>query len=97
MKVADKGTPNLGTTNNFNVIVNPVSKPGWGTISYNGTQLNITVSGGTVGPDYVVEVSTNLTGWQTWLTTNSPPQPSNFADTTISNSPAKFYRVRMSP
>jgi pectin methylesterase-like acyl-CoA thioesterase len=97
VKVTDNGTPNLSTTNNFNVIVNPVSKPGLGTISYSGTQLSITVSGGTVGPDYVVDASTNLTDWQTLLTTNLPPQPFTFADTTISTAPAKFYRVRLVP
>jgi hypothetical protein len=66
-------------------------------VSYNGTQVSIMVNGETVGPDYVVEVSTNLTGWQTLLTTNSPPQPFSFSDTTVSTSPAKFYRVRLSP
>ncbi len=95
--VADNGTPSLSATNNFNVIVNPVSKPGLGTISYNGTQFSATVSAGTIGPDYVVEISTNLTGWQALLTTNSPPQPFTFTDTTVSSAPAKFYRVRLSP
>lgn len=97
VEVTDNGTPNLSATNNFNVIVNPVSKPSLGTISYNGTQLSFTVNGGPVGPDYVVEVSTNLTGWQTLLTTNSPPQPFIFTDITTSIAPARFYRVRLSP
>jgi pectin methylesterase-like acyl-CoA thioesterase len=95
--VTDNGTPNLSATNNFNVIVNPVSKPSLGTISYNGTQLSFTVNSGTVGPDYVVEVSTNLTGWQTLLTTNSPPQPFTFTDAIASGAPTRFYRVRLSP
>ena len=97
VEVTDNGTPNLSATNNFKVIVNPVSKPSLGTILYNGTQLNVMVNSGTVGPDYVVEVSTNLTGWQTLLTTNSPPQPFTFTDTTISTASARFYRVRLSP
>lgn len=95
--VADNGTPSLSATNNFKVIVNPVSKPSLGTVSYNNTQLSVTVNGGTVGPDYVVDISTNLTGWQTLLTTNSPPQPFNFTDTTISTAHSKFYRIRLSP
>jgi len=95
--VADNGTPSLSATNKFNVVVNPVSKPGLGTISYNSTQLNVTVNGGTVGPDYVVEVSTNLSGWQVLLVTNSPPQPFIFTDRPVSDAPAKFYRVRLSP
>jgi pectin methylesterase-like acyl-CoA thioesterase len=97
VEVTDNGTPNLSATNNFNVIVNPVSKPSLGTILYNGTQLSVTVNGGTVGPDYVVEISTNLTGWQPLLTSNSPPQPFTFTDTTTSTAPARFYRVRLSP
>jgi hypothetical protein len=97
VEVTDNGTPNLSATNNFKVIVNPVSKPGLGTISYNGTQLSLTVSGGSVGPDYIVEASTNLTAWQTLLATNSPPQPFTFTDAGVSNTPAKFYRVRLSP
>ena len=97
VEVTDNGAPNLSATNNFNVIVNPVSKPSLGTILYNGTQLSLTVNGGTIGPDYVVEVSTNLTSWQALLTTNSPPQPFTFTDATTSIAPAKFYRVRLSP
>jgi pectin methylesterase-like acyl-CoA thioesterase len=95
--VTDNGTPNLSATNKFNVIVNPVSKPALGIISYSGTQLSFAVDGGTVGPDYVVEVSTNLTGWQTLLTTNSPPQPFTFSEATTSGAAATFYRVRLSP
>lgn len=97
VKVTDNGTPNLIATNNFNVIVNPVSKPSLGTVSYSGTQLSVTVNSGTVGPDYVVEVSTNLASWQAWQTNNSPPQPLTFTDTTVSTEPTKFYRVKLSP
>jgi len=97
VKVTDNGTPNLSATNNFNVIVNPVSKPSLGTISFNATQLSVTVNGGTAGPDYVVEFSTNLIDWQTLLTTNSPPQPFTFTDAIVSNVQAKFYRVGLSP
>ena len=95
--VTDNGTPNLSATNNFKVIVNPVSRPSLGMVLYSGKQLSFTAASGTVGPDYVVEVSTNLAGWQTWLTNNSPPQPFTFTDTTVSTAPAKFYRVRLAP
>jgi pectin methylesterase-like acyl-CoA thioesterase len=97
VEVTDNGTPNLSATNNFKIIVNRISRPSLGTISYNGTQLSFAVNGGTVGPDYVVEVSTNLIGWQNLLTSNSPPQPFTFADATISGASTKFYRVRLSP
>ena len=97
VKVADNGTPNLSATNQFIVMVNPVSKPGMGTISYEGTQLSFMITGGTTGPDYVVEASTNLTVWQTLLTTNSPPQPFAFTDTPPAVASKRFYRVRLSP
>ena len=95
--VTDNGTPSMSATQNFNVIVNPVLVPKLGTVSLNGMQLSVPVSGGTVGPDYVVEVSTNLTGWQTLVTTNTPPQPFVLTDTNPPTAPAKFYRIRLSP
>jgi pectin methylesterase-like acyl-CoA thioesterase/regulation of enolase protein 1 (concanavalin A-like superfamily) len=97
VKVADNGTPNLCATNRFNVTVNPLSKPALGGVARNGAQVNITVWGGTVGPDYVVEVSTNLVNWETLLETNSPPQPFTLTNTLAFGAPAEFYRVRLSP
>ena len=95
--VTDNGSPTMSATQNFSVVVNPVLAPKLGTVSLNGMQLSVPVSGGTVGPDYVVEVSSNLTGWQTLLTTNSPPQPFVITDTNPPVGPAKFYRIRLSP
>jgi hypothetical protein len=97
VKVTDNGTPNLSATNNFKVIVNPASKPSLGSVSFSGNQLSITVNGGTVGPDYVVEVSSNLTDWQTLVMSNTPPEPFLFTDTNNQTAPAKYYRIKLSP
>jgi pectin methylesterase-like acyl-CoA thioesterase len=97
IKVTDNGSPNLSATNDFKVIVNPASKPSLGAILYNGSLLSVTVSGGTVGPDYVIETSTNLSSWQTLLITNSPPPTFIFADTNNASFPMRFYRARLAP
>lgn len=96
--VTDNGTPNLSATNSFNIIVNPLTLPTVNTVSYAGGQFSLTVNG-QVGPDYAVQVSTNLTGgnWTTLFTTNSPPSPFTFTDSSAGLVPVQFYRVVVGP
>ncbi len=95
IEVSDSGMPGLNATQSFNVTVNPLTQPSV-TSSTVGGQLHLTVAG-EVGPDYAVQASTNLTGWQTIFTTNSPPTPFNWIDPNTSTFPVRFYRVVAGP
>jgi len=93
----DNGTPNLSATNGFNVIVNPLTQPNLATPSYSNGQFSVSVSG-EVGPDYALQVSTNLSSgtWVTLLETNSPPSPFTFTDINATNA-QQFYRILVGP
>jgi aryl-phospho-beta-D-glucosidase BglC (GH1 family) len=95
LKVSDNGTPSLSATQSFSVIVNPLSLPGISNISVAGGQISFSV-GGQSGPDYAIETSTNLTQWGNAYITNSPALPFNWADA-ATNSPLRFYRVKLGP
>lgn len=60
-------------------------------------QFSFTINGQS-GPNYSVQVSTNLVGdnWMTIFTTNAPALPLTFTDTN-SLQPAQFYRVVAGP
>ena len=95
--VTDNGTPSMSATNSFTVVVNPVIAASLGTATYSGSQFSLTVSGGTAGPDYILQGSTNLFDWVDLLTNSSPALPFTLQDTNTSAFPARFYRVRISP
>jgi autotransporter-associated beta strand protein len=94
----DDGAPNLSGTNSFTVIVNPLTSPSVSTFSYAGGQFSLTVNG-QVGPDYAVQVSTNLAlgYWTTLFITNSPPSPFTFVDPAAGAEPMQFYRIKVGP
>ena len=52
---------------------------------------------GPIGPDYLLQRSSNLTTWSTILTTTPPVSPFTLTDTNAALLPAAFYRVRLSP
>ncbi|MGH7991907.1 MAG: immunoglobulin domain-containing protein [Limisphaerales bacterium] len=95
VKVSDNGTPSLSATQSFTVTVNPLTQPSVTSTTVGG-QLHLTVAG-EVGPDYAVQASTNLAGWQTIFTTNSPPTPFDWTDPNTSTFPVRFYRVVVGP
>jgi hypothetical protein len=95
LQVSDNGTPPLSATQSFSVVVNPLSAPGISSLSFNGGQMGFNVSGQS-GPDYAIEISTNLTQWSNIFITNSPALP--FAWTgTNSAAPQRFYRIKLGP
>jgi hypothetical protein len=96
LTVTDNGSPNLSATNSFNVIVNPVAPPATSSASYAGGQFSLTVNGD-FGPDYILQVSTNLVDWQGLFTNSSPSLPFTFVDTNAAAVPAQFYRVLLGP
>ena len=96
IQVTDSGQPNLSATNNFSVIVNPVSQPMLSSIAVSGGQIHLLVNGPS-GPDYTLLTSTNLVAWQPMLTVTSPVPPLVLVDTNSPNGTARFYRVQLGP
>jgi hypothetical protein len=94
--VTDNGTPNLGATQNFSVVVNPLAQPNISLSGISGGRFGFTLSG-QVGPDYAVQRSTNLTSWDTLLITNPAAMPFNWSGTGASFLPQQFYRVKVGP
>ena len=95
LQVSDNGTPSLSATQSFTVTVNPLTQPSFGNISAAGGQFSFNVSGQT-GPDYAIEMSTNLVQWSNVFITNSPTLPFNWTDD-ATNSPQRFYRIKLGP
>ena len=52
---------------------------------------------GDVGPNYIIQSSTNLTDWESLYTTNPAVMPFNWFDPNASNFPARFFRVNYNP
>lgn len=91
----DDGTPALSATNSYTITVGSLLPIGVSSAVTAPGQLTLTITAA-VGPDYAVEVSTNLTSWSTLFTTNAPPSPFTWdADTTAS--PLQFYRIKAGP
>jgi hypothetical protein len=96
IEVADNGTPSMSATQSFTVTVNPLTQPTAASIVLNNGQLGFQVSGQT-GPDYAVQVSSNLFNWSTLFITNSPPMPFTWTDTNAATLPVQFYRIKVGP
>jgi len=94
--VTDNGTPNLGATQDFSVLVNPLTQPNVASSTWLGGQFNLSVTGQT-GPDYAVQTSTNLADWYTLLITNSPAMPFQWTDVDTNVWSMRFYRIKTGP
>jgi len=95
--VADGGSPNLSATNTFTLTVNPLNQPAVSADSLIGGVFSLTASGD-FGPDYALQVSTNLANWDTLLITNSPLSPFTLVDTNSTTTyPMRFYRLKVGP
>jgi hypothetical protein len=95
LKVADNGSPPMSATQSFVVAVNPLPQPSVTAATLSGVQFTLQVNGQS-GPDYAVQVSSNLLVWSTVFITNSPPMPFQWTDM---NSPSsvQFYRIKAGP
>lgn len=96
LKVADNGSPSLSATQSFTVTVNPLTLPSAVSLALSNGQFGFQVSG-QAGPDYAVQVSSNLVDWSTLFITNSPPMPFQWTDTNAATLPARFYRIKVGP
>ncbi|MEY4917512.1 MAG: hypothetical protein RL616_1425 [Verrucomicrobiota bacterium] len=93
--VTDNGSPNLSATQNFNVTVNPLTRPALTAPSLPVGQIGFSVSG-QAGPDYAVQGSSNLQDWSTLLITNPSAMPFSWT-TNPGNLPAQYYRIKVGP
>jgi len=96
IQAANNGTPVLSATQSFFATVNPLNRPVVSGISVTNGQVSIAVSGD-FGPDYSIQVSTNLIQWQSVFTNLSATLPFYWTDTDATNFTSRFYRVLLSP
>jgi hypothetical protein len=84
----------LSDTKSFKVVVNPLAPVVLTPAGSANGQFKFQVNG-TVGPDYIIASSTNLSGWSDIFTNFSPSTPFQFTNTvTLTN---RFFRARLSP
>ena len=95
-KVADNAIPSLSATQNVQVVVNSLTPPALTAPQLSNGQFNLSITG-QIGPDYTVQASTDLIGWTTVWTTDSPPIPFNWTDTNAEDYPVRFYRLQVGP
>jgi hypothetical protein len=99
VQVADSGSPPLTATQSFYVAVAALAKPQLGPVTLTNSLLQMQVSGSS-GPDYIIQVSTNLSAPNSWFsifTNYSPTVPFFWSDFIATNFPVRFYRVQLSP
>ena len=94
--VTDNGTPNLSATQSFSVLVNPLVLPTITPAPFMAGQAGFTISG-QAGPDYAIQSSTNLTGWNTLLITSPAAMPFSWNVSTSNTVPSQFYRLKVGP
>ena len=94
--VADSGSPSLSATQSYHVTVNALVLPNFASPVWMGGQFSLSVDG-QVGPDYAVQISTNLFDWNTLFITNPPAMPFSWLDTNTITDPMRFYRIKVGP
>jgi hypothetical protein len=89
---ANSLAPDLVMQGTVTQVLTPTA-PGFSTISFNGGNASLTVTGA-VTTSFTILGSTNLanTNWTTLLTTNPGSLPFTFVDT--NTLPLRFYRVQ---
>src|SRR5262249_9548237 len=90
--VTDNGSPNLSATQNFQAVALSPSAPVLQAPSSLDGPFGFSINGST-GPDYLIQVSSNLTVWATQFSTNAPLLPFYWTDPNPPTLPQRFYRV----
>ena len=96
MMVADNGLPALSATQCFTVTVSRLAAPSVTQLALTNNQLTLVITGD-AGPDYTVQVSSDLGAWTELFTTNSPLLPFTCTITNMSDFPQRFFRVLLGP
>ncbi len=94
--VSDNGTPPLSATQSFAVVVNEPALPILDADSISNGQFGFWINGD-IGPDYIIQTSTNLVSWSLLTTTNALALPFFWVDTNADLLPCQFYRVLLGP
>jgi glucosylceramidase len=94
--VTDTGVPPMSATQSFLVAVMRPAAPQLTAGSISNGQFGFWINGD-VGPDYTIQVSTNLTDWSTLVTSNSPSLPYFWIDPDSAVWPMRFYRALLGP
>ncbi len=93
---ANNATPALTVTQSFSVVVRPLNPPTVNSVLMTSNGITLAV-GGDYGPDYLVQVSTNLIFWQSIFTNVSPTPPFDWSDGQATNFSIRFYRILLGP
>ena len=97
-KVTDSGTPALSATQQFSIFVLRPTSPVLTQPAISNGIFSLLI-GGDSGPDYVLQMATNLTPPVTWqpLQTNLSAAPPFIFTDAATNAGSKFYRVQTGP
>ncbi len=96
LRVRDDGLPSLAATQSFSILVTNLTNPQVSSSLTSTGRLQLLVTGDQ-GPDYSIQVSTNLANEQNWITllkTNSPLLPFVYYDLLPLNQGTRFYRAK---
>lgn len=96
LRVVNNAAPGLSATQSFMATINSVSTPSMSNAQLSSGAFSFQIAGG-VGPDYLIQTSTNLSAWSTVLNTNPVTMPFLWADSNPANDSARFYRVLLGP
>jgi hypothetical protein len=95
--VTDSGTPPLSATQSFSVVVRQPTKPAFSSPANAAGTFQTWISG-SVGPDYSIYATTNLSGaWKLLQATNPAALPFLFRDATATTFQQRYYRVLLGP
>ncbi len=97
--VVSQVNPVAESSNSIQVSAMPVSSSNHPPVlaaSITNGQFGFLISGDT-GPNYIIQVSTNLTTWTSVFTNNSPTLPYYWVDTNSAAYPVRYYRTILGP
>jgi hypothetical protein len=94
--VSDNGLPNLSATQSLAITVTRPVQPTMAGLSVTNGQFGFWVYGD-AGPDYSIQMSTDLTSWSSLGTWSSPVLPFFWSDTNSISQPMRFYRAVVGP
>jgi alpha-tubulin suppressor-like RCC1 family protein len=95
IRVTDSGTPPLADTKTFTIWVNPLQPASIKPSVQNG-QLHLVLTG-TAGPDYVLQLSGDLTHWTDFQTNTPASLPLDLILPGPTGPAPLFYRLRLGP
>jgi hypothetical protein len=96
LMVQNSATPSLSATQSFVATINAVASPAMSDVQLTDGVFGFLVSGD-VGPDYLIQTSTNLSDWDTILNTNPVALPFLWTNSISLDEPVRFHRIQLGP